>query len=692
MAPLHLKTVGHLTNMKYNMKKKYTAPRFAIDLLGCEEYARLGKPDIPLRRNRFEIDPDLEPAATADMREYKGKGERADEGAPDLGDAHLCLRSPKLVRKASKIVRLLQEDCGLVPLHAVPKYIPCGHLRRAVRTVYASELTLTQELSIKTSQKCESSWCDPCKVLLEHMVEGWKEKRLRPTSVNDAHLNRFARCFRGNVPRGWNLRKTAYVPNGHATKEWSRPQGGNWNATGFSRECKPVAVVSSGKPRIVTLYSERNVAVLTPLHNSLYAFLRKRGWLLVGDPTEERLRQAFSEMPGTEWLSFDYESATDNIKTAYVRRAVEILIEEAIGLSEEEVLCMRTMADLRIDGQVATTGQPMGSPMSFPMLCLINKTVVDLALTQLLEQREIEFKEWTRHRCLINGDDLLMKSTSGGCVASAIREQGASVGLVTNCEKTLRSTDTAEINSTVFVDGRLRRKTNVSALWMGSEVEDVVKFASESCVHTTSIVEVVKNNVSRLAKPRTKVSQKHPWELKKALLRVKSIRTALVSEAPPGPQLTNLFPVEDVPDGFWLSREEQVATIDREVERVRERCLWKSVLARNSYTKAWSKRVATLKKAPRYSHAARALRWKKSPEREKTLAIFVRRWIEKKYEELLSVDPTPVCTSQVVTDFSRVEFILDEIRTFKDKRNVDRPKPLPFEGSGPAGFVSLSDG
>jgi len=685
----------HNFNRKKRADKQERLP-FFVDVRGSSRNARLGKPDIPRRRNRFEIDPDLEPAATADMRNDKGKGDSDYEVSDDLGDLHICLRSPQLVKKALDIVRLLCEDADLEQVRPVPGYIPCGQLRRSVRSVFGSALTLAQELSIKTSQKCEVRYCDHCEVLAELQMENWKEKRRRPVCVDIEHLDSFSRAFSSNVPAGWDRRKSAYVPNGHACLGSSRMEGGNWRADVYSPFCDVMSVVSSGKPRVVTLYSERNVAVLTPLHNSLYTYLRRRGWLLVGSPTEERLREAFSEMPGKEWLSFDYESATDNIKTAYVQRAVEELIKKASGLSEEEVLCLRTMANLNLGGEMATTGQPMGSPMSFPLLCLINKTVVDMALTQLLLSKEIEFKEWTRHRCLINGDDLLLKDTTSGTLATAIEEQGRMVGLVTNREKTLRSVDTAEINSTAFVAGVLQKKTNVSALWMGAEVENVIDFARESCQKFKSVVGVVSANANRLAKSKQKVTQAHPWELKKALLRSKRVRAALVSGAAEVPQPTNLFPVETVPCGFKLSYEEMNCALDREVERIRERKLWLTALAsRTRRTGLVRQRKAELKMPATNRAAVRALRYKKKRvDEEVTLSIFVKEWKRKEWTALAAESYEQVSV-EPVHDCSRVQWILDEIKAFKDKRNLrteKQPDPFVDTGYGNTGFVGLSDG
>jgi len=348
-----------------------------------------------------------------------------------------CARSRQNRRKVQKIVKLLEVDQSLKPTQSVPSTVPCGSLRKAVRSMYPPELDLVQELSIKTSAKAEVQPCTFCENLQEEKLDAWEKARYQPRSVDTGHLESFAKALRGNVPAGWDRFRTAYVPNGHASLGKSRCTGGNWNETPFSEEVEVQLVHSSGKPRVVTLYSSRNVAVLTPLHNSLYTCLRKRGWLLVGSPTDERLRRVRDGTLGSEWLSFDYESATDNIKTAYVRRAVDILIEQSVQLTEEEIRSLRVFSELRLSEGLVESGQPMGSPMSFPLLCLINKTVVDLALSSILMKGEIRVKEWTRHRCLINGDDMLTRSTSGGDLVASIAREGEAVGIRVIREKTL---------------------------------------------------------------------------------------------------------------------------------------------------------------------------------------------------------------------------------------------------------------
>jgi hypothetical protein len=606
-----------------------------------------------------------------------------------------CARSSDLRRKVQKIVKLLQVDQSLKAICKPPSGIVCGTLRASVRSMYSSELTLAQELSIKTAAKAEVQPCTFCESLQEGRMDKYKSDRFSPVSVEELALDRFARSFAANVPDGWNKRKVPYVPNGHGALTVRRKDGGNWVEEEFSDQCRLELVHSSGKPRMVTMYSSYNVAVLTPLHHSLYSYLKRRSWLLVGSPTRERLRQLVEHQQNREWLSFDYESATDNIKTAYVRRAVEILVQKGEGLSKDEISCLDVVSNLRLDGVAAHSGQPMGSPMSFPLLCLINKTVVDLALADLLENKQIDFKEWSRHRCLINGDDLLTTSTSGGCLVSAIARQGEAIGLRVNGEKTLQSWEYGEINSTVFRHGIEQKKTNVASLWMRSGVDDVLGFAHESTLTPAGFRLVVKANASRLARQKIKTISPLPWRLRESAAACGVIKRALNSnpttEVPSPP---NLFPVEPKPVGFFLTREEEATALTARVKQVRERCLYKNIPAELKRINVLRKQVKS-KESEKKCKPLALLKPAKKPAREDSvLSIFARAWEWKRKEENLAVDPREE-VNLPPSDLSRIGFMLDLIKLEKKKR-LDRPiSSGPPPGGCPFsqgnGYVSLSD-
>jgi len=607
-----------------------------------------------------------------------------------------CARSRQNIRKVQKIVKLLQVDQSLKPALPVPSTVSCGSLRKAVRSMYPRELSLVHELSIKTSAKAEVKPCTFCENLQEEKLDEWEKARYQPQDVDVDHLERFASALLANVPVGWDSSRTAYVPNGHASLGKSRCMGGNWNETPFSDEVEVQLVHSSGKPRVVTLYSSRNVAVLTPLHNSLYNCLRRRGWLLVGAPTDEELRQVSEGTLGPEWLSFDYESATDNIKTAYVRRAVDILIERAVQLSEEEIRALRVFSELTLSRGPTNSGQPMGSPMSFPLLCLINKATVDLALSSMLMKGEIRVKEWTRHRCRINGDDLLTKSTSGGDFVSSLAREGSQVGLRVNQEKTMRSVRDAEINSTAFRDGRLVKKTNVASLWMSSEVEDVLGFADDSTCTARGFRAVAEGNGSRLARAETKVQRKLPFTRKEQVCKSRRLKAAIRSH-PVGviEKATNLFPVVPRPAGYDLTHEEEVKVIEREVVRIRSVGSWKGLrpqAARIAKLRKERKVVSDMARSGR-DNILRKLRLKTPREVDRTLSVLASEWHYKRKEQLRLEEPFDREEVFPPSDSSKIQTLLDHIKLFKQMR-ASGPKPTSLLGdpfSQGIGLVRLTD-
>jgi len=477
-----------------------------------------------------------------------------------------CQFASRLRGKARTCLRFLYKELRLKRARALPSRIECGHLRSAIRSCF-DELNEVEELSVKTCQKLEKSFCQWCENTVGLTKEiKWKEERFGDVKVDGDHLSQFAAQFGRNIEFGWNRGKYPYIPNGHACQGVTRREGGTWIPGEFSEDCEVQSVVSAGKPRIVTLFSERNNQILYPLHRSLYGTLKKKGWLLVGSPTDEKV----ASLNGGAYISVDYRSATDLIKSAYTRAAVEVLIDKGEGLNEDEVAALRVLGCLRIDGKQVTRGQPMGSLMSFPLLCLINKTVVDLAHNDLLIEGKLSAEEWRSHRCLINGDDLLIRDLSVPGLLQGIIDHGERVGLILNKEKTMVHAEKGEINSTLFVNGVQQKKINCGALFMGRDVEDVIGFADQSSISPEGFIYLVRRHKNLLAKSSNKIQSPLCFRKFNALVRCKEIRRALCSVPTSGTESTNPFPVVVKPINYDLSREEEIALIDTRVNRLRD--------------------------------------------------------------------------------------------------------------------------
>jgi len=511
-----------------------------------------------------------------------------------LGEGSGCRRIAVLKRFVKLGLGQLFREFGRHP-DRKPEWskLRCGKVRATLGDCFDGVDPLF-ELSLKSIQKLEDRFCGPCSEAIQtSMVNDWTESRFREVAVDLAHVELFREQFSRNVEEGWNRRPYPYVPNGHATLFHSRREGGSWNEESFENWCRPTLVISSGKPRVITCFAEFNTRVLTPLHQSLYAGLQGRSWLLVGEPENHHVNALNGD---GEFVSLDYRAATDSFKTVYVRAAIEVLISKGIGINEEEARCLRALGELRLspDGPLATRGQPMGSVMSFPLLCLFNKTVHDLALNDLLQEKKISFKEWTRHRCLINGDDGLTRSPVKGLdFRSRIDYHSSRVGMEVNLEKSSVSDEFCEINSTLFAKGSCpsgpklneggegpavldssgltrRVKSNLSALRMRPEVNDVLGFADQACRSDAGFLAVVLRNRRILAKQVDKFFDRLNLHRRNLLLKDSRIRKALrgsprrSKDCPSG-----YLEMGPVPSGYDLSRLEEVEAINAEVKRVR---------------------------------------------------------------------------------------------------------------------------
>jgi len=433
---------------------------------------------------------------------------------------------------------------------------------------------------------------------------------------------------------------------------------------------------SSGKPRVVTLYSAENTSILAPLHYSLYDSLRRKGWLLVGNPTSKHI----GALNGADFISVDYQAATDNIKLKYVRTAIEVLINKATGLDEDEIRAMRVLGNLKLvgDDRIAESGQPMGSVFSFPLLCLINKTVVDMALTTLLRERKISFKEWSAHRLWVNGDDLVTREPRGNTdLRRRIAQTGAKVGLVLNEEKTMVHSAKCEINSTLFVESEPCRKVNLSALYMKPDVEDVLGFAAQASKTVSQFRTFVRANCHILSKQADKHLDELPAALHAVCRKDRKIRRALTSSPETiRPVESGVIRMGERPEDYNLSRDQEYCAMVDEVNRVRE-----AGIERHSRRKPKHR-----SRIVRDTHSfSSLLKVKRGPVRELIPSCYVRRFQDKRWESVCE-GPVAEPEFEIVTDMSRVNYIIDQIKTWRALREpTKRPEPQPV-----AEYISLA--
>jgi len=604
------------------------------------------------------------PPGVGPTRTSKGPDENASGSSPVFPNrTRGCKNESRNGRVARAAVRVLSLDQTMERTKALPPRILCGQLRSTIRSVFSCELTPVQELSIKTAQKLEKECVDCRGAELDAMLSKWKEARFQDVTVDHRHLARFKRAVRMIIPDGWNRRKYPYIPNGHATMEHSRCEGGTWNREEFSEECAASVVFSSGKPRIVTLYSSENSRILSPLHDALYGALRRKGWLLVGSPTDAEVQGLNGK---GDYVSIDYSAATDNIKAEYVRSVIEVLKEKGFELSDEETRAMDVLGNLRIRGSdgVATRGQPMGSLMSFPMLCLINKATVDLALADLLESGEISREEFRLHRCLINGDDLLFREIKRGSrrIYQRILLNGAHVGLVVNVEKTMVDASWAEINSTAFYNGSRRKKTNVSVVEWKRDVTDPIGFLFESVRKLGTFKMLLPRWERPIAEAERKVNIPMPRAWYRALGLVRDAILSVPSRPPTKP---NLFPVVPKPARYCLSRQEEISCITERVARLQDEGRKNQVA---------EKHIPELSRSPLRLGAVISMK-KPRPE-EKILQVLAEAWETKEWSSLTKehedIGGFAYVDRVCQIDKSLYGTLVDVIQSFKRERRVRR--------------------
>jgi hypothetical protein len=186
--------------------------------------------------------------------------------------------------------------------------------------------------------------------------------------------------------------------------------------------------------------------LLKPLHKTLYQRLSCSPWLCRGDPTSDKLRRAGFRAGKGVLVSGDYASATDNLPIAVAERVLEVAFRNSVFVPDS--VKRHAMASLRPDlwslryglSFKATTGQMMGSFLSFPLLCFQNY----LAFKWSCLQAGLK----VRPPLLINGDDILFQSTSE--FAQLWMGVVGDVGLEVEQSKTSVSESFGTLNSTLF--------------------------------------------------------------------------------------------------------------------------------------------------------------------------------------------------------------------------------------------------
>ncbi|UTQ50817.1 MAG: RNA-dependent RNA polymerase [Plant associated botourmia-like virus 2] len=261
------------------------------------------------------------------------------------------------------------------------------------------------------------------------------------------------RIFRPGWDRTYNSNVSSFCLTAGSTTDIPRSRGGargmnkwhhqlrskllNGESISCPKEARVRAVKDGGKYRVVTSNPTAHQA-LKPLHDTLYEYISRKNWLLRGDAKPSAFDGFFTK-PGEEFVSGDYEAATDNIPFEVYRamlRSVENTCEN-VPRSVWNLAHQQVVRNLVTDNLTLTAkrGQLMGSFLSFPFLCLLNYLIFRYSVGG--------------GPVRINGDDIVFRARPE--LVEKWMENVGKCGLVLSRGKTLRHPSIFTLNSSMFV-------------------------------------------------------------------------------------------------------------------------------------------------------------------------------------------------------------------------------------------------
>jgi len=209
-------------------------------------------------------------------------------------------------------------------------------------------------------------------------------------------------------------------------------------------------VPTQGKFRIVTV-PQFELNKLRPLHTVLYDHLSRFSWCLRGDAKPARF-QDFCYVEGEEFVSGDYESATDNLNQQIQKDILRLVLERCRSVPNGIMALAMKSLEMELeyweDGQLVRSvsqmsGQMMGNLLSFPLLSLVNY----LAFKYAIPRVGVPVR--------INGDDIVFRARPEECERWVEMIRGT--GLVLSSGKTMRDCRYFSLNSSLF-SARLKSK------------------------------------------------------------------------------------------------------------------------------------------------------------------------------------------------------------------------------------------
>jgi hypothetical protein len=367
----------------------------------------------------------------------------------------------------------------------------CPELAKAVKGFLGREVSHLAEEQL-SFQSIKKGLPDSCKCMEKGALDALARSiGNTPRKLPDGYLSFVRKEVRGLFKKGWDSSyekfclttspplSSVYVPESICPSSGSRSTGGclGWFSSEYEGERpqdwyldavlrgegidklkaglvgKLILVQSAGKPRPLSKF-ESSALLLKPLHKTIYGHLKRFPWLLVGPPTRQRLWKAGFRHGKGALVSGDYKSATDGLSVEVAEVILGSLLDQCAfvpgSIAEGALAALRPLLFYGDEDEHkvrVSTGQMMGSYLSFPLLCLQNYLAFRWSLRGLSDANK-------KVPLLINGDDILyQKDNHYEKWESSI----SSVGLEVESSKTSVENDWGTINSTLlrWVDGGL---------------------------------------------------------------------------------------------------------------------------------------------------------------------------------------------------------------------------------------------
>jgi len=181
------------------------------------------------------------------------------------------------------------------------------------------------------------------------------------------------------------------------------------------------AVLEPLKVRLITKGEALYMYYARRAQRSMWQHLRTYPqFALIGEPLTVdhirslRRRTVLLDLPFDQWVSGDYSAATDNLKIDATKLSFETFLNSVGATFRQRKYWRLVLYEQGLNYPVwseltaamQTTGQLMGSVLSFPILCSCNLVAYWMALERYLG-REVGLRDLP---VLINGDDILFMS------------------------------------------------------------------------------------------------------------------------------------------------------------------------------------------------------------------------------------------------------------------------------------------